>query len=101
MNKAELIERIAEEAGISKAQASKALNATLKAISSSLAVGEQVTLVGFGTFLVGARAARTGRNPRTGKAIKIKAASVPKFRASASLKAEVAPTGGGGPGKKR
>lgn len=101
MNKAELIEQIAEEAGISKAQATKVLNATLKAISESLAGGEQVTLVGFGTFSVGARAARTGRNPRTGTALKIKASKVPRFTASASLKAAVAPTGGGGPGKKR
>lgn len=100
MNKAELIERIAVEAGISKAQASKALNAVIEAISKSLADGDQVSLAGFGSFYVGDRAARTGRNPSTGKAIKIRASKVPKFRASASLKAAVTPTGGGGPGKK-
>lgn len=101
MNKAELIERIAEEAGISKAQAAKTLNAVIKTISKSLADGDSVSLVGFGTFYVGARAARTGRNPRTGTALKVLASKVPKFKASASLNAIVTPTGGGGPGKKR
>lgn len=100
MNKAELIEKIAEETGISKAQAAKVLNAALKAISESLAAGDEVSLPGFGTFSVGARAARVGRNPQTGAAIKIKESRVPKFKAGKSLKTGISPTGGGGPGEK-
>ena len=78
MNKAELIEQIAQPAEISKAAAERALDALVGASRSSLKKGEMVTLVGFGTFYVGKRAARTGRNPRTGAAIKIKAARVPQ-----------------------
>lgn len=86
MNKSELIEQIAKSADISKAAAGRALDATVGAIRTSLKKGGMVTLVGFGTFYVGKRAARSGRNPRTGASIKIKAARVPKFRAGKALK---------------
>ena len=86
MNKSELIEAVAKTAGISKATAGDALDATLAAIKAALKKEQSVTLVGFGTFKVGKRAARTGRNPRTGEAIKIKAAKVPKFSAGKALK---------------
>lgn len=86
MNKSELIDQIAKSADISKAAAGRALDATVGAIRSSLKKGGMVTLVGFGTFFVGRRAARSGRNPRTGATIKIKAAKVPKFRAGKALK---------------
>ncbi|MCE1244989.1 HU family DNA-binding protein [Oryzomicrobium sp.] len=86
MNKSELIEQIAKSAEISKAAAGRALDATVASIKTSLKKGGMVTLVGFGTFYVGKRAARGGRNPRTGAAIKIKAAKVPKFRAGKALK---------------
>ncbi len=86
MNKTELIEAIAKTADISKAAAGRALDGMVKAVGVSLKKGQMVTLVGFGTFYVGKRAARSGRNPRTGVAIKIKAAKVPKFRAGKALK---------------
>ena len=86
MNKTELIEAIAKTADISKAAAGRALDGMVKAVGVSLKKGQMVTLVGFGTFYVGKRAARSGRNPRTGAAIKIKAAKVPKFRAGKALK---------------
>ena len=86
MNKTELIEHIANHADISKAAAGRALDATIESIKKSLKKGELVSLVGFGTFYVGKRAARNGRNPRTGATIKIKAAKVPKFRAGKGLK---------------
>ena len=86
MNKSELIDQIAKSADISKAAAGRALDATVGAIRSSLKKGGMVTLVGFGTFYVGKRAARSGRNPRTGATIKIKAAKVPKFRPGKGLK---------------
>ncbi|MBI4740951.1 MAG: HU family DNA-binding protein [Betaproteobacteria bacterium] len=86
MNKSELIDQIATSAEISKAAAVRALDATVAAVKSALKKGGMVTLVGFGTFYVGKRAARNGRNPRTGAAIKIKAAKVPKFRAGKGLK---------------
>jgi DNA-binding protein HU-beta len=86
VNKSELIDAIAKSADISKASAGDALDATLSAIKVALKKGQSVTLVGFGTFKVGKRAARTGRNPRTGDAIKIKAAKVPKFSAGKALK---------------
>lgn len=85
-NKSDLIEAIAKSADISKAAAGRALDATIETIKKSLKKGEDVSLVGFGTFYVGKRAARTGRNPQTGAAIKIKAAKVPKFRAGKGLK---------------
>ena len=86
MNKSELIDQIAVEADISKAAAGRALDATFSAVKHALKKGGSVTLVGFGTFHVGKRAARTGRNPRTGAAIKIKAAKIPKFRPGKALK---------------
>ena len=86
MNKAEIIDNVARSADISKAAAGRALDATVAAIKTALKKGGMITLVGFGTFYVGKRAARTGRNPRTGAAIKIKAAKVPKFRAGKALK---------------
>ena len=85
-NKSDLIEAIAKSADISKAAAGRALDATIESITKSLKKGELVSLVGFGTFYVGKRAARNGRNPRTGATIKIKAAKVPKFRAGKGLK---------------
>ena len=86
VNKAELIEHIASQADISKSQAGRVLDATISAIKNTLRKGGAVSLVGFGTFAVGKRAARTGRNPRTGAAVKIKAAKVPKFRPGKALK---------------
>jgi len=86
MNKSELIEHIARQADISKAAATRALDAVVGGVKSTLKKSGSVTIVGFGTFAVTKRAARTGRNPRTGTAIKIKAAKVPKFRAGKGLK---------------
>ncbi len=86
MNKSDLIEAIAKAADISKAAAERALDGTVAAITSSLQKGDMVTLVGFGTFHVGDRKARSGRNPRTGATIEIKASRVPKFRAGKALK---------------
>ena len=86
MNKSEMIDQIAASADLSKAAAGRALDATIAAVQAALKKGGTVTLVGFGTFYVGKRAARSGRNPRTGAAIKIKAAKVPKFRAGKGLK---------------
>ncbi len=86
MNKSELIDQIAQSADLSKAAAGRALDATIAAVKVALKKGGSVSLVGFGTFYVGKRAARSGRNPRTGATIKIKAAKVPKFRAGKGLK---------------
>ena len=86
MNKTELIEHIAKQTDLSKAAAGRALEATLGAVRITLKKGGTVSLVGFGTFAVGKRAARTGRNPRTGAEIKIKSAKVPKFRPGKALK---------------
>lgn len=86
MNKSDLIEAIAQAADISKAAAERALDGTVEAITTSLQKGDMVTLVGFGTFHVGDRKARSGRNPRTGDTIEIKASRVPKFRAGKALK---------------
>ncbi|MCV6606033.1 MAG: HU family DNA-binding protein [Porticoccaceae bacterium] len=86
MNKAELIDAIAAEADISKASASRALDAATGAVASALKKGDQVSLVGFGTFSVKHRAARTGRNPQTGAEIQIAAANVPSFKAGKALK---------------
>ncbi len=86
MNKTELIAHIADHADISKAAATRALESIVDAVKRTLKKGGTVSLVGFGTFAVGKRAARTGRNPRTGAAIKIKAAKVPKFRPGKGLK---------------
>ncbi len=86
VNKTELIEHIAKHADISKAAATRALESMVGAVKTTLRKGGSVSLVGFGTFAVGKRAARTGRNPRTGEQIKIKAAKVPKFRPGKALK---------------
>ena len=86
MNKSDLIDQIAQSADLSKAAAGRALDATIAAVKVALKKGGMVSLVGFGTFYVGERAARRGRNPRTGAALKIKAAKVPKFRAGKGLK---------------
>ena len=86
MNKLEIIDHIARSADISKAAAGRSLDATVTAIKTAMKKGSMVTLVGFGTFYVGRRAARTGRNPQTGLEISIKAARVPKFRPGKALK---------------
>jgi len=86
VNKTEMIDHIARQADISKAAAGRALDAFVGAIRTTLKKGGTVTLVGFGTFAVGKRVARSGRNPRTGEAIKIRAAKVPKFRPGKALK---------------
>jgi DNA-binding protein HU-beta len=86
LNKTEMIETVSKSADISKAAAGRAVEAMIGAVRTSLKKGQMVTIVGFGTFYVGKRAARSGRNPRTGVAIKIKAAKVPKFRAGKALK---------------
>ena len=86
MNKADFIEAIADNAEMTKADAGRAVDAMIAAVTKALKKGDTVTLVGFGTFSVRKRAARTGRNPRTGAAIKIKAAKVPKFRPGKALK---------------
>ena len=86
MNKSELIDQIAAAAGISKAAAGRSLDATTDAITKALKKGDMVTLIGFGSFYVGKRAARSGRNPRTGATINISAANSPKFRAGKALK---------------
>ncbi len=86
MNKTELIAAVAENAALSKKDAEKAVNAVVDAIKGALADGDKVQLVGFGTFEVRARGARTGKKPRTGEAIKIAASKVPAFKAGKALK---------------
>ncbi|CAN5342362.1 HU family DNA-binding protein [soil metagenome] len=86
MNKTELIDHIAKSADLSKAAATRSVDALIAAVKTTLKKNGTVTLVGFGTFSVGKRAARTGRNPRTGDPIKIKAAKVPKFKPGKALK---------------
>ncbi len=86
MNKTELIEAIAKDADLSKAAAAKALNAVTDTIANALKQDDSVTLIGFGTFKVSKRAARTGRNPQTGKEIKIAARNAPGFSAGKALK---------------
>ena len=86
MNKAELIDAVAEGADISKAAATRAVDTMFDSISGALQKGDQVTLIGFGTFSVRDRAARTGRNPRTGEAINIPASKMPGFKAGKALK---------------
>lgn len=85
MNKGELIDSIASKSGLTKADAAKALDATLESITSELTKGERVTLPGFGTFSTSERSARTGRNPQTGKEIQIAAKTVAKFKAGKNL----------------
>ncbi|NOX20350.1 MAG: HU family DNA-binding protein [Nitrospirae bacterium] len=89
MNKAELIEKVAEATGSSKAEAAKAVNAVFETITKALKKGDSVTLIGFGTFAVSKQKARKGRNPQTGETIKIKARKVPKFRPGKALKEAV------------
>lgn len=86
MNKSELVEYIAASADISKAAAARSLDAVIEAVKDTLKKNESVTLVGFGTFSVGERAARSGRNPRNGEIIEIKSAKIPKFKAGKALK---------------
>ncbi|MCF8179339.1 MAG: HU family DNA-binding protein [Sulfuritalea sp.] len=90
MNKSELIEAVAERAELSKAAVNKAIDAMTEVITSVISAGNPVALIGFGTFKSVKRAARTGKNPKTGAALKIAAKSVPKFSAGAGLKAAVA-----------
>ncbi len=86
MTKTELVSKIAEKAGISKANAEKALKAFIEAVQEALAKGDKVALIGFGTFSVAERAAREGRNPKTGEKIKIEACKVVKFKPGNDLK---------------
>ncbi len=86
MSKADIVDKIAKDAGISKAASEKAVNAFIEAVTNSLKKGQPVTLIGFGTFSVGKRAARKGRNPKTGEEIKIKAKKVARFRPGAALR---------------
>ena len=89
MNKKELIAAVAEKADVSKKEAEAVVKATFETITATMAAGEKVQLIGFGTFDVRARAARKGKNPRTGEAVKIKACKVPAFKAGAALKQAV------------
>ncbi|WP_018234038.1 HU family DNA-binding protein [Thioalkalivibrio thiocyanodenitrificans] len=86
MNKSELIDAVANSSDLPKAQAARAVDAMIDVISSALKGGDQVTIVGFGTFLVRERDARTGRNPRTGESIQIPASKMPSFKAGKGLK---------------
>jgi len=90
MNKAELIDQLSKDSGITKTEANDVLDSLTGAITSSLKKGDTVTLVGFGTFSVSDRAARNGRNPQTGATIKIKARKVPKFKAGKDFKDKIA-----------
>jgi DNA-binding protein HU-beta len=85
MNKAELVAQVSEETGITKTQANAALDSFIDAVTKTLKKGDKVTLVGFGTFSVSKRQARTGRNPQTGETIKIKAKKVARFKAGKEL----------------
>ena len=89
MNKAELIAQIAEDAGVTKTQANAALDSFVDTVTKALKKGDKVTLVGFGTFSVSKRAARTGRNTQTGETIKIKAKKVARFKAGKELSAKI------------
>ena len=89
MNKAELVAKIADDAGITKSQANAALDSFIEAVTKTLKGGGKVTLVGFGTFSVSKRNARTGRNPQTGAVIKIKAKKVARFKAGKELSAKM------------
>ena len=86
MNKAELIEAMADSADISKAAAARAFDGMVEAITGAMQAGDQISLVGFGTFSVKERAARQGRNPQTGETIQIKASKIPSFKAGKALK---------------
>lgn len=86
MNKSELIDAVADDTGLSKAEAGRAVDSVLNSITGTLKRGDQVTLVGFGSFMVRQRAARTGRNPQTGGTLQIPATKAPAFRAGKALK---------------
>lgn len=86
MNKVELVDAIAKETGLTKKDSEAAVKSFISTVSKSLVKGEPVQLIGFGTFNVGERAARTGRNPKTGAALKIAASKMPKFKAGKALK---------------
>jgi DNA-binding protein HU-beta len=94
MNKNDLIDTVAAQLGVGKAEAGRTVDAILDAVTEALKAGQEVRLSGFGTFAVSKRAARTGRNPATGATINIAAASVPKFRAAQALKPAVGGSGG-------
>ncbi|MDX2129967.1 MAG: HU family DNA-binding protein [Chloroherpetonaceae bacterium] len=89
MSKADLVEKIAKDADVSKAAAEKAVNSFMEGVTATLKKGGTVTLIGFGTFSVGKRAARTGRNPKTGAPLKIKAKKVARFKPGSALKTAV------------
>ncbi|HEX5151174.1 MAG TPA: HU family DNA-binding protein [Parafilimonas sp.] len=89
MNKGELVSKIADDSGLSKTQANAAVDSFVDAVTKALKSGDKVTLVGFGTFTVSKRSARTGRNPKTGAAIKIKAKKVARFKAGKELSAKL------------
>ena len=89
MNKTELIAKMAENSELSKADAARALKSFEQAITEAMQAGDKVSILGFGSFEVGKRAARTGRNPQTGKDIKIPAANIPKFKAGKALRDSV------------
>jgi DNA-binding protein HU-beta len=89
MNKAELIAKIAEDAGITKTQSNAAVDSIIEAVTKTLKGGGKVTLVGFGTFSISKRAARNGRNPQTGEVIKIKAKKVARFKAGKELQSKL------------
>ena len=90
MNKSQLVEAVASKADISKVKAGAAVDAFIASVSKALSTGDTVTLIGFGTFSTAKRAARVGRNPKTGKEIKIAATTTPKFKAGKALKDSVA-----------
>jgi DNA-binding protein HU-beta len=90
MNKGDLVNKMAEDAGITKAQATAALNAFMEAVGDALVSGDKVALVGFGTFSTGERNARDGRNPKTGEAIRIEAKKSAKFKAGKELNDKIA-----------
>jgi DNA-binding protein HU-beta len=90
MNKSELVDAIARESGLTKTDAARSLDAFVTTVSKTLKKGDDVAITGFGKFSVAKRAARTGRNPQTGEAVKIKASKTPKFSAGATLKEAVA-----------
>ena len=101
MNKTELIEAVAEAAGLTKTDSDKAVNAFIEAVQSTVKGGDKVTIPGFGTFSVSERKARTGRNPQTGEAIKIAASKAPKFSAGSGFKAAVNTKGKAKPAAKK
>jgi DNA-binding protein HU-beta len=89
MNKAELVDKLSKDAGLTKAQANAALDSFTTSVTGALKKGDRVTLVGFGTFSVSERSARNGRNPQTGEVIKIKARKVPRFKAGKEFSTKI------------